>query len=364
MNRAIIYLLSCFLLIGSSNCKSLLGGPSQAANEFMGNLANAIHGACKQGKATSVVLNEVDSLSVIQGSRNRSGPQDIHSLSGEQLKNLGSNRMELHPGRPVMVLMVMDGEELSGSMPGPPCPVVVPAMSQKGSEFRIELLPSVFALVMASYNGDLPAIRRLVDQNVDLNGQMKVTPLIAAIDGNRSAAAILLLEKGANPNVPAEMNGQTALHLATKKGSMELVQLLVDGGADLDPQDPARQTPLWGASFHNHPQIIRYLVEKGANLHHKDPAGNTAMSIAAAGGATESIAELASLGLNADEPNRFGRTPLFDAIDHNQPGAVQALLKLGADPNRTTASGKTPLQSARHRGNPDILRMLQEAGAK
>ncbi|MCB1170652.1 MAG: hypothetical protein KDK25_09975, partial [Leptospiraceae bacterium] len=212
MRRSIIYLLSCFLLLVSSHCLSTSGRHARAANEFMSNLANAIHGACKQGKATSVVLNEVDSLSVIQGSQNRSGPQDIHSLSGEQLKNLGRNRMELHPGRPVMVLLVMDGEEFSGSMPGPPCPVAVPAMSHKGSEFRTELLPSVFALVMASYIGDVPAIRNLLEHQIDINGQMKVTPLIAAIDGNRSAAAVLLLEKGANPNIPAEMNGQTALH--------------------------------------------------------------------------------------------------------------------------------------------------------
>ncbi len=343
----------------------MTGRESPAAERFMQNLSNAIHKACRTGQSTSVSMTEVESFYVLQGSTvNQSGSQQLHSLSGQELKNLGNNRMELHPGKTALVFLLVNGQEINGSMQGPPCPVALPATSYGGMDIRIEVLPSVSALVMVAYSGDLDSVRKLLDQKVDINGQSRVTPLIAAVDGDRLEVVRLLLQRGANPNVRAEFNGQVALHFAAKKGNLAVVNLLLEKGAEPNIQDPSRQTPLWSASFQNHPSIIRSLVKNGANLHYKDPNGNTAMSIAAAGGATEAIAELAKLGLKPDEPNGFGRTPLFDAVDHGQPGAVQTLLKLGANPNQKTVSGNTPLQAARSKGNTEILRMLQQAGAR
>ena len=362
MFRFLPFSVSCLLLLG---CQSMPGRESAAAERFMQNLANAIHQACRTGQSTSVSMTEVESFYVLQGSTvNQSGSQQLHSLSGQELKNLGNNRMELHPGKTALVFLLVNGQEINGSMQGPPCPVALPAISYGGTDIRIEVLPSVSALVMAAYNGDLDSVRKLLDRKVDINGQSKVTPLIAAVDGDRLEVVSLLLQRGANPNVRAEFNGQVALHFAAKKGNLAVVSLLLEKGAEPNVQDPSRQTPLWSASFFNHPEVIRILVKKGADLYHKDPAGNSAMSIAAAGGAQDAIAQLVALGLKPDEPNRFGRTPLFDAVEHGQPGAVEQLLKLGANPNQKADSGKTPLQAARAKGHPDIIRMLQQAGAR
>ncbi len=360
--RLLPFLLSSILLVG---CLGTTSKHSPAADRFMGIFTAAIDRACRQGLPVTVPLGEVDSFYLLQGSQvSQSGAEQIHSLSGDKLESLSGNRMELQPGNPVLVFLIVDGQEINGSMQGPPCPVAVPAISHRGSQLRIELLPSITALVMASYNGNLPGIRTFLDHKIDINGQAQVTPLIAAADGERSAAVTLLLEKGANPNIRAQFNGQTALHFAARKGNLGIVILLLNGGAEPNPVDPSGHTPLWAAAFQNHPQVIRALVKNGANLNHRDSNGNTAISIAAAGGSDEAIIELAALGLNPDQPNRFGRTPLFDAVEHQKIGAVQELLKLGANPNQRTVSGNTPMQAARGRGNPEIIRLLQEAGAK
>jgi len=54
----------------------------------------------------------------------------------------------------------------------------------------------------------------------------------------------LLLENGADINLPNSKNARTALHYACKKGSLEMVEFLVDNGADVHCVDINGQTPL------------------------------------------------------------------------------------------------------------------------
>ncbi|MEQ8352790.1 MAG: ankyrin repeat domain-containing protein [Leptospiraceae bacterium] len=338
---------------------------SAAAEQFMDQITSAIDQTCRTAQPVSFRINDIDSFYMIQGAPvNRSGDQEIHTLSGDKLEDLGKNRMKLVPGKAVMISLIVNGQQIDGTMQGPPCEISVPAISYRGSDLRIEPLAGVSVLVMASYRGDLESVRRYLDEKVDINGQNQVSALIAAVDGNRTSVVALLLQRGADPNLKADFNGQTALHFAAKRGNLGVVILLLESGAKPDAVDPSGHTPLWGASFQNHPQVIRALVNHGANLQHKDGNGNTAMSIAAAGGGREAIEELSALGLEPDQPNRFGRTPLFDAVDHGKIDALKALLNLGANPNQRTISGNTPLQAAQNNGQTVIIQILRDAGAR
>ena len=53
---------------------------------------------------------------------------------------------------------------------------------------------------------------------------------------------IVSLEHGANANV--YFLGRTALHTAASQGHQEIVQLLLDHGADATAKDVSRETPL------------------------------------------------------------------------------------------------------------------------
>src|SRR5262249_26098428 len=73
--------------------------------------------------------------------------------------------------------------------------------------------------------------------------QIMMTPLLAAIVNKQVRAAERLLDGGANPNRVHPRYG-TAIHAAARAGSVEMLQLLIDRGGDVNATNAQRQTPL------------------------------------------------------------------------------------------------------------------------
>jgi hypothetical protein len=127
--------------------------------------------------------------------------------------------------------------------------------------------PKVTALVEAAAGGDTDQIDRLLAEGVAIDadapaplpggqplaglgqlfpsGPPKVvmTPLHAAVAHKQRAAAERLLEGGADPNRAHRLFG-TAIHAATGAGDLELLQLLIDRGGDVNARNVQGQTPL------------------------------------------------------------------------------------------------------------------------
>src|SRR5260221_2689676 len=61
-------------------------------------------------------------------------------------------------------------------------------------------------------------------------------------------------------------DGWTPLHSASRNGRLEIVQFLVEHGADLTVQDKDGWTPLLLVSHNGHLEIVHFLVEHGADL--------------------------------------------------------------------------------------------------
>lgn len=59
---------------------------------------------------------------------------------------------------------------------------------------------------------------------------------------------------------------RTALHEAARLGRKELVQLLLDSGADPDPRSGYGLTPLALAAQMGHTEIMELLLQKGETL--------------------------------------------------------------------------------------------------
>ena len=118
-------------------------------------------------------------------------------------------------------------------------------------------LDPVQRLVAACRRSDLATIRDEIAKHPEFLGDAK--PLFAATERNRREAAALLLDLGTSPNVESR-DGERALHIAAYHGSVDVAELLIERGAEIDPI--GRQydnTPLGGAMHCHSTRIIDLL---------------------------------------------------------------------------------------------------------
>lgn len=74
-----------------------------------------------------------------------------------------------------------------------------------------------------------------------------------------------LLVLGANPNRRTP-GSAPALHGAAFNGNVELIELLLENGAEVDVEGKFGITPLWLAQENNHSEAEKVLIANGANL--------------------------------------------------------------------------------------------------
>ncbi len=109
----------------------------------------------------------------------------------------------------------------------------------------------------------------MLDNGADLEHRDSSTrtPLMAALLGNRTEAAALLLARGADTAVKTSPGGFTPLHLAVQQCSLDAVNLLVGQkrGVDLEAKLVDGSSPLYLAAFKGFHRVADRLVEAGAD---------------------------------------------------------------------------------------------------
>ena len=132
------------------------------------------------------------------------------------------------------------------------------------------------------------------DRGADMMLTMGSTPLLRAAKAGDVAAVRLLLDHGANPNLP-NIQGITPLMAAAGLGSNEIdtrgrfktqpdqvasIDLLVKAGADVNAQDRNGQTALHGAALFGYNDVVKDLVAQHADVNAKDKKGMTPLDSA------------------------------------------------------------------------------------
>jgi len=88
-----------------------------------------------------------------------------------------------------------------------------------------------------------------------------------------AAAVAQWLLKAGTPLDQADAGGNTALHHACQGGNLQLVRILLDGGADPNSLNLEKRNALHYAAAFGHAQLAGLLVERGANLDQRDRNG-------------------------------------------------------------------------------------------
>lgn len=109
----------------------------------------------------------------------------------------------------------------------------------------------------------------------DASGRMLLQKLCDKGDYNGAAE---LLKQGVDVN-DRDYAGNTALHDAALKGHYDIVELLLDNGAEIDVRSGATDldTPLIDAASHSHVSIVKLLLDRGADPLIYNAQGKTAL---------------------------------------------------------------------------------------
>lgn len=136
--------------------------------------------------------------------------------------------------------------------------------------------------VNAAGRGDIKKLKDLIHAGVDVNAQNNEgTALLSALMWIDQRTVLwevlgLLLEAGAKVNAPNNY-GITPLMRAIQRQSLygiDIVNFLLDKGADINAQTPTGETALTVASGNGYKDVVKLLINRGANVNIKGGRSN------------------------------------------------------------------------------------------
>ena len=227
---------------------------------------------------------------------------------------------------------------------------------------------------------DLDGVKRLIScRMVNVNcvrGRFPLydgmTPLNFATVWGQEDVVQLLLDRGANPD-KADRRGMTPLHTAIDidksdsdsefLSALYIVKLLIQAGADPSPEREDGQTPLHMASNRGATELFMELLNGGAAADKPDHSGCTPLHLASRRGDKYMVLALLKQGANPDGFDHEGYRPLHHAAGRGYKPVVELLLERGADPNKTNNIGETPIHMAVRGGHKNVVRTLVKSFA-
>ena len=187
-------------------------------------------------------------------------------------------------------------------------------------------------------------VKLLLDSGADPDARNRDghTPLnIATFFGNLRSVEVLL-KHGAIPNLPSGYSyseqgmEHAVIHTAVARERLDIIQLLVEHGANVYKHNGAGQTVLHAAVAKGRLDMIQLLTQHGADINMRDAMGQTVIHTATAGWSYVNSVKsqvyqfLTEAGVDVDASRHDGKTPLQVAKEQKCREAIKALRKDGA----------------------------------
>ena len=222
-------------------------------------------------------------------------------------------------------------------------------------------------LLLACTNEEIVVVKMLVKAGAEVcatDNEGDTCLTLAACTGEPEIVRYLVGLKDVDVNHKAD-DHFSALHYAVDEKHPNVVEVLIDAGADIETKDDKECSPLHLACTNEEIAIVKMLVKAGAQVCVKDNKGDTCLTLAAYNGHTEIVRYLVGLkdvDVNHKAEDHF--SALYCAVDREHPDVVEVLIDAGADIETKDDKGCSPLLLASCSGALALVKMLVKAGAE
>jgi len=203
---------------------------------------------------------------------------------------------------------------------------------ESGESMKVYNSKGLSPVWLSVYKNDSTALNLLIKYKTDLNFTDKngMHPIMIAALNDSYECVKIMLENGVDVNWKSKnaSRNQQPIRFASQGGSLKLIKLLLEYGANIESTPDDKATPLLSSIHARKFDIARYLFSKGANT--------------------------AVIG-------RDGETVIHEAIKTGNPKMVELAIKYNAPLNFKDPDGKSTMQLAKQSGNVKIKSMIKQA---
>lgn len=239
---------------------------------------------------------------------------------------------------------------------------ILKSLRQWGYKVQLHTKPAIEGrtlLHLAVQQGDIDEARKLLEDCFDPNRPdiRGWTPLHLAASDAQPKMVQLLLESGANVNIEDRyINKATPLYYAVRKGNLDIVKLLLMGGAEISSSILIR-------AF-DHSEILDTLLAKRPALN--SSLLSDAVFRAVEKGRSDIVERLLNQSMDADWSSEWLQEMLCLAASHGHVKTAAVLLSHGAVVNNRHAKHDqmNPLHIAARKGNLKLVKLLIAEGAE
>jgi ankyrin repeat protein len=194
-----------------------------------------------------------------------------------------------------------------------------------------------------------------------LGSSAVAAPLHEAVTSGDPAQVYALITPDLDINA-MDYHGMTAIQLAVRDDNLEIMEILISNGADVNIAVTHRKyTPLHIAAYGKKIEIATLLINNGADVNQLDKDGATALHLAVRRGSDEMVNLLIARGADVNSQDFEDYTPLHNAAWNGHLGIVKMLVNQGADINLASYDGNTPLSCTKK--HPEVRKFLEISGA-